>query len=159
MPHGRIYPRNLHGMTELVRFEEKHVKDAAEAEKICFSLPWSENALKMLVDERGYGVVCLVDGKFAAYGGLLFVDGDSCDLANVATLPEFRRRGLARKILAALFDEATARNIKSVFLEVRASNIAAINLYISDGFQIVGTRKNYYFRPREDAIIMEKKLG
>lgn len=146
-------------MIELVRFEEKHIKIAAEAEKVCFSLPWSEESLKMLADGRGYGVVCLFDGEFAAYGGLLLVDENSCDIGNIATLPQFRRRGLARKILGALLEEAKKRGIGEVFLEVRESNLPAINLYLSDGFVVVGKRKNYYFRPREDAIIMEKKLG
>ena len=138
-------------------FDESHIKDAAEAERLCFSVPWSEESLKMLTKEPFWGLVALVDGKFAAYGGIMCV-ADEAQILNVATLPEYRRRGLAKEILSALYAGARERGAIVVTLEVRESNSAARALYESEGFSEIGLRPNYYQNPREAAIIMEKKL-
>ena len=140
-----------------VAFDESHIKDAAEAEKLCFSVPWSEASLAMLTHEPCFGVVSLVDGKFAAYGGIMCV-ADEAQILNVATLPEYRRRGLAKEILSALYNGVRERGAITVTREVRESNIAARSLYTSEGFTETGLRPNYYQNPREAAIIMEKKL-
>jgi len=140
-----------------VVFDESHINDAARAEKLCFSVPWSEESLKMLTREPFFGLVALVDGKFAAYGGMMCVL-DEAQMLNVATLPEYRRRGLAREILAGLYAEARARGAVTMTLEVRESNAAARELYKNEGFYEIGMRPNYYQDPREAAILMEKQL-
>ena len=53
-----------------------------------------------------------------------------------------------------LLEEAKKQNLHSIYLEVRASNIAAVTLYEHAGFKEVGQRKNYYNNPREDARLM-----
>ncbi len=141
----------------LVRFEEKHIKVAAEAERVCFSVPWSETSLKLLTADPGFGLVCEIDGEFAAYGGMMVI-ADEAQLLNVATLPEYRRQGLAREILAGLYSEARSRGAVTMTLEVRESNSAARTLYSNEGFYEIGVRSNYYQNPREAAIIMEKQL-
>ena len=140
-----------------VVFDESHINDAARAEKLCFSVPWSEESLKMLTREPFFGLVALVNGKFAAYGGMMCVL-DEAQMLNVATLPEYRRRGLAREILAGLYAEARARGAVTMTLEVRESNAAARELYKNEGFYEIGMRPNYYQDPREAAILMEKQL-
>ena len=77
---------------------------------------------------------------------------------NLAVAPEKRRMGVAQRLLDALFLELRARGITSLALEVRASNLAAQNLYEKNGFAQVGCRKNYYVNPREDALILRKEL-
>ena len=140
-----------------VVFDESHISAAAEAERLCFSVPWSEESLKMLTREPFWGLVALVDGKFAAYGGIMCIT-DEAQMLNIATLPEYRRRGLAREILAGLYAEAIKRGAYVMTLEVRESNESARRLYESEGFLEIGVRPNYYQNPREAAIIMEKKL-
>ncbi|MFQ9359428.1 MAG: GNAT family N-acetyltransferase [Anaerobutyricum hallii] len=64
------------------------------------------------------------------------------------------KKGIARKLLKQLLEEAKKQNLHRIYLEVRASNIAAVTLYEHAGFKEVGQRKNYYDNPREDAILM-----
>ena len=69
---------------------------------------------------------------------------DEADITNVAVLPAYRKKGIARKLLQQLLDEARQQGIYSIYLEVRDSNAAAITLYKHAGFKEVGKRKNYY---------------
>jgi len=72
------------------------------------------------------------------------------EILNMAVDPAERRTGIARRLLT----EALARVKGTWFLEVRASNTAAIHLYESVGFVRAGERKNYYDEPADDAIVM-----
>lgn len=73
------------------------------------------------------------------------------EILNVAVTPEFRRRGVARALVYALLADL----VGSVFLEVRASNVAARDFYKSLGFEEVTTRPAYYEEPSEPAIVMK----
>jgi ribosomal-protein-alanine N-acetyltransferase len=75
---------------------------------------------------------------------------EEAEILNVAVLADWRRRGVARKLLADLLAELRGE----VFLEVRASNEAALSLYESLGFLPVGRRESYYSCPREDAVVL-----
>ena len=130
-----------------------HIPEAARIEEICFSEPWSEKSLSLLLEGENLGVVALCEGKVAAYGGMTCVL-DEGSVTNIATLPEYRQRGIARAVLKKMLDEAEKRGISAVFLEVRASNGAAKALYLSEGFEICGVRKNFYRHPNEDALQM-----
>ena len=78
------------------------------AAKICFSMPWSENSLReFLLGENGFGLVLLCDGRFAAYAGVIMPYRDEADLANVATLPQYRRHGFARMLIKRLLPSHT----------------------------------------------------
>ncbi len=74
------------------------------------------------------------------------------EILNLAVVPQARRKGIARRLLAAL--EAPPNGM--VFLEVRASNSGAQKFYQRLGFQKVGERPNYYEGPLESAIVMRK---
>ena len=74
------------------------------------------------------------------------------ELTNIAVCPAYQGKGYARQLLAYL-DES----LVPVFLEVRASNQRAIQLYQAAGFTVIGQRKGYYHSPIEDALIMKKE--
>jgi ribosomal-protein-alanine N-acetyltransferase len=80
-------------------------------------------------------------------------------IMNLAVHPAHRRRRVARALVKRAFDEATALGVAQVFLEVRASNVAAQTLYGSLGFRPVGRRAGYYGDRGEDAIVMAHELG
>ncbi len=126
----------------------------AEIERLSFSEPWSEGALSILLSPENVGVVALDGDRVAAYGGMTAVL-DEGSVANVATHPDYRRRGLGRRIVDALQKEAISRGLLSVFLEVRVSNVAARRLYEQMGFSVIGVRKNFYRHPSEDGLAME----
>lgn len=138
---------------DVTRLQPSHLREVAEIEKSCFSEPWSEKSLSLLLEGENFGVVAVSDGKAVAYGGMTCVLDEGA-VTNIATLPEYRRKGIGRALLKKMLAEAEKRGVSSVFLEVRVSNEAAKALYLSEGFEEVGVRKDFYRRPREDALQM-----
>ncbi len=105
-----------------------------------------------VADYLQYDVLVAVEGVRLA-GFLVsrtLAPGES-EILNVAVAPEFRRRGVARALVAALLAELQG----TVFLEVRASNTIAHIFYKSLGFQEVAVRSGYYEEPPETAIVMK----
>ena len=142
--HVRIVPMNA-----------DHLDEIAELERICFSTPWSRNMLAEELDNACSAFLVAEDanGKVVGYAGLQVVL-DEGYIANIAVFPEYRRQGIAGKLLQVFMNFAEANRLAFLTLEVRASNQAAISLYENRGFLEVGRRKNYYEHPKEDAIIM-----
>lgn len=97
------------------------------------------------------------DGTLAAYGGIECVL-DEANIVNIATSPEYRRRGCARAVMGGLLDIAKKKGCTRVTLEVREHNLPAQALYRSFGFTPPGIRKHFYSFPDENAIVMEKYL-
>lgn len=142
-------------MVELLRMEATHLAEVAELERLCFSLPWSEQALSLYLTD-GVAFVAVEDGTVLAYGGLLPAPGEG-EITNLAVHPTARRRGLGGRILDALLQEATDRSLSRLALEVRVSNAPAIALYRSRGFLTVGLRRRFYSAPVEDAYTMVRE--
>lgn len=135
-----------------------HVPAVAELEKICFSDPWSERSIASeLNNPLSLWLIAVVDGRVAGYIGSQSVPPEA-DVMNVAVYPEFRRQGIAEALVRALVAELQTCNHESLTLEVRASNAQAIALYQKLDFVQVGRRPNYYRHPREDALILQKKI-
>ena len=133
--------------------------EAAEIESLCFSEPWSPEALLyMCKSPNTHAVAVIIDGRLAAYGGCEFVL-DEASIVNIATHPDFRRRGCASAIIDALEEFLSSKSVQNIFLEVRVSNMPARTLYEGKGFRTVGTRKNYYRFPTEDAAVMLKTIS
>lgn len=137
-----------------VKVAREHLAGIALLEKQCFKRPASERSLELLLKDTAVGFVCLADdGTPVSYVGMLTVL-DEGQIINVATNAAYRRQGLAEALLLALMGEARARALKTLSLEVRKSNLAAISLYQKLGFFIAGERRNFYNDPREDALVM-----
>ena len=129
----------------------------AALEKETFSLPeTAENFSELIENPEKQLLIAFIDGKRAGYIGAYTVCRES-DIMTVAVLPDYRKMGVGRALVSALFDELKEIS-DSVFLEVRESNSAAIALYSSLGFERVGMRKNYYKLPTENAILYKKDL-
>jgi ribosomal-protein-alanine N-acetyltransferase len=69
----------------------------------------------------------------------------------------FRKQGIAANLVTYIL-EKLKNKVKTCYLEVRVSNLPAINLYKKFGFKICNLRKNYYLLPKEDALIMKLEL-
>lgn len=145
-------------MIEIVTMNENHVAAIAQLEKLCFSDPWSENAIAYeLTNRLSYWLVAVEEGEVVGYIGSQSVLGES-DMMNVAVHPEHRRKGIAEALVNALSTELKSRDNVCLTLEVRLSNLPAITLYEKLGFTKVGRRPNYYRNPKEDALILRKAL-
>ncbi len=79
---------------------------------------------------------------------------DEADIESVFTFPEFRKKGIAFSLIQKFLEEYP--NLKKIFLEVRQSNIPAINAYKKAGFNQISVRKKYY-SDGEDALILIKE--
>jgi ribosomal-protein-alanine N-acetyltransferase len=116
--------------------------------------PWSR---MMFVSEIVKATsVCLgafVDDALVAYV-IVSRYVDAWHVMNLVVAPEHRRRGIATRLLAALFDRTAEDDRRGFTLEVRVSNASAIQLYESMGFRAQGVRRAYYTDNREDALIM-----
>ncbi len=136
----------------------EHIDAIEELEKQCFSVPWTrEQLLSQLPDGRHEFLVALCEGQPVGYVGMMCVL-DEGYIANVAVSKDYRRRGIADGLIAELLRRAVDRQLAFVTLEVRAGNEAAKALYAKHSFVPVGTRKNYYASPREDAVLMTNFL-
>lgn len=138
---------------ELSKLKREHLEGAERLERLCFSEPWTQKSLELLLSDNAVGYVVVDDGNVLAYGGMVTVL-DEGQITNIAVDPEYRRRGYGGMIVAALVEYAKNNGIESISLEVRESNDAAIALYTSFGFEGRGVRKNFYRSPAENAIVM-----
>ena len=146
---------------DIVTLTEAHLAQAAEIEKLCFSEPWSEEALLYMCTAPITHAVAVIEkesGRLAAYGGCEYVL-DEANIVNVATHPDFRRQGCAEALIGKMVEFLALREVTDVYLEVRVSNAPARTLYQKLGFEAVGVRKNYYRFPAEDAVVMKKTIG
>ena len=141
-------------MIEIIEMSENNVQDVYNVEINSFNIPWSINSFKdELKNSAAKYFVALVDSAVAGYIGMWEISGQ-CDITNVAVHPEFRRKGVAKKLIEYLIKYCKSHHLSPIFLEVRQSNEPAKSLYSGFGFKEVGTRKKYYADTGEDAIIM-----
>lgn len=137
--------------------DPSHVVQVAEIEKLCFSDPWSLNAIQSELDNPlSLWIVAVDDNRVVGYVGSQSVMGWS-DMMNLAVRPEYRRRGVAERLVQELIIGLRDRENTCLTLEVRVSNDPAIALYEKMGFTAVGRRPNYYHNPKEDALILRKE--
>lgn len=133
-------------------------------ESIFTSDAWSRSGmLNELTSTNGYYLVAHPveepDG-IVGYAGLLAPSGSAqADVQTIAVAPDARRRGVGRALLSALMREAAARAAVEVFLEVRADNPGAQELYSSFGFEQIAVRPRYYQPDGVDALVLRVALG
>lgn len=123
-----------------------------EAEALCFPRdPWSLAQLASHMDSAvGRAWIIEAEGALCAYL-LASVIPPEGEVFRIATLPLYRQKGYARRLLSAFLAD-----IPLCYLEVRASNLAARRLYESLGFIQTGVRPDYYQNPTEDACLYKK---
>ena len=119
---------------------------------------WSESAFRSET-EKDNGIVLYIEenGHVAALMSGYTAVGEA-DITSVAVSPEHRRKGLGIRLIEA-FESLLPEDTESIFLEVRESNSGAIALYEKYGFERLSVRKNFYTDPRENAVVMQKKLN
>lgn len=134
-----------------------HVSQIAALEARCFSAPWDEGSLAAeLENPLALWLVAAEGDRVLGYVGSQTVLGES-DMMNLAVHPDYRRQGIAEKLVTALISTLAEQGSRCLTLEVRTSNTAAKALYGKLGFSQVGCRKNYYSKPKEDGDILRKE--
>jgi ribosomal-protein-alanine N-acetyltransferase len=133
-----------------------------EVERTAYSFPWTRgNFVDSLA--AGYLAEMLLDDRGALVGYYLAMQGvEEMHLLNLTVAPARQRRGHARTLLDALEQRCLERGVPKLWLEVRASNARARQVYAARGFAEVGLRRGYYPAgkgQREDAIVMSRSLA
>ncbi len=139
---------------------EEDLDEVIEIERACFSNPWPPDAFLPSQGDSWARVLVLRDrhrpSMVRGYICFWMLQGEM-EIQNVAVRMQERRTGGARYMLVAAIEEARRHQCRSAWLEVRPSNMAAINLYQGLGFRQVGVRKRYY-DDGEDALLMHATL-
>ena len=130
------------------------VKAVMGIEEASYEFPWTKGIMHDCL-RVGYccWVICL--GQRVVGYGIISVAAGECHILNLCVHPDMRGHGLGRHLLVHLLQLAREHRADAAFLEVRASNLAAIELYRSLGFNEVGLRRDYYpaHGGREDAVV------
>lgn len=127
-------------------------------EESIFTLPWSRDSyLKEFDNKYASYMVCDVRGEIAAYAGIWIVF-EEAHITNVAVDKRFHRQGMGQALMAIMEQQACRKRAASIRLEVRPSNIAALNMYRKLGYTQAGLRRGYYSDNLEDAWLMIKRL-
>jgi len=145
----------------LVPMTAKHVDLLMPYEHEMFgSEAWSARSYREeLADTRNRHYVAVEgpDGELLGWAGVLLL-GAAAEILTVGVVPAARRRGLARRMLAELYQAAAQRGVSELFLEVRVDNESARALYAAEGFAEVGRRRGYYANGTVDAVVMRREL-
>ena len=136
--------------------ENKDVSDILSLDKENFSNNFKEEFyLDYIKNQR----VIVAEKEKKVIGYILFNQIlDEAEIYKIVVLKDFRKKQIAFKIFEFLLNELKKNNVKKIFLEVRKSNIPAINLYIKCGFIEIREIVDYYSNPKENGIMMLKEV-
>lgn len=139
---------------------ESDLAEVLVIENRVYEYPWSEGIFRGCLRAGNCCWIIRETEQLIAYGVMSVAAGES-HLLNLCVHPEHTRRGYGGALVGHLQKLAVRHRAEVMFLEVRPSNIGALNLYRNIGFSEVGLRRGYYpaQRGREDAMVMARDLG
>ena len=134
------------------------IESISKIEISSFATPWGKSLFLSALNSREKKI--FVDEEDNAVAGFIVVETvlDEAHITDLAVADGYRRKGIAGNLVKKVLDFARGLKVKSVFLEVRERNEAAINLYRKFGFTEIARRKGYYSRANEDALILKLSL-
>ncbi|MDZ7621926.1 MAG: ribosomal protein S18-alanine N-acetyltransferase [Candidatus Competibacteraceae bacterium] len=136
------------------------LREVLTIERRSYEYAWTEGIFRDCIRSGYHCRVLEVPHGFIQSYGVLSAAAGEAHLLNLCVRPELQGRGLSRRMLDHLLELARTVEVQTVFLEVRPSNVRAIQLYDSTGFHEIGCRPGYYptVRGREDALVMARTL-
>ena len=142
-----------------IEFRKLKLRDLTaieEIERSSYPTPWSRSMFAGELSKQSSICLGAIDVEANRLVGYLIISRyvDAWHVMNIAVANEFRRRGIATRLMERLFEVTSGDGRRGYTLEVRVSNEAAIRLYESLGFKARGVRRGYYTDNREDALIM-----
>ncbi len=145
-------------LTAPVTIDPMSLEDVAavhEIERLSFSAPWPAYAFEQELrgNRLAHYLVARAGDHVVGFAGTWLMVDDS-HITTFGIHPDWRRRGIGRRLLLALAELSITIGARRMTLEVRASNDAAQALYQSFGFEVVGQRPRYYTDDGEDALVM-----
>jgi ribosomal-protein-alanine N-acetyltransferase len=152
-------PQNLtDGGAQLRSMSAADLEQVLEIEQRNFSEPWTRRAFLAEIETKPISqpLVAVYNDQIIGYVVPWFIV-DEVQIADIAVHKDFRRRGLARRMVAQVCELAQRRGCRIAHLEVSSTNAAGRKLYESTGFYVTGVRRDYY-GIAENALLMSKNL-
>lgn len=144
------------------RMREQDLPSVRAIEAMSFSNPWSEDTFRGEIQNTPVSAPLVVvrrpGDEVVAYI-IYWQIRDDVQVNNIAVHPECRGLGIAEALMRFAIAKVRAAGAAFMMLEVRQSNAPAVALYKKLGFEALGTRKNYYTKPDEDAFVMGLDLS
>ncbi len=139
------------------RMREEDLPAVRAIEAVSFSNPWSDNTFRGEIQNMpiSFPMVVVRRPGDEVVGYIVFwMIRDDVQVNNVAVRPDCRGLGLGDAMMRYAIAKVRDAGAAFMTLEVRQSNTPAVTLYRKLGFEIMGSRKNYYTKPDEDAYVM-----
>lgn len=135
------------------------IPEVVEIEQASYQFPWTPSVFRDCIRVGYFCLVLEIDRKIGGYCVMVAGAGEA-HILNLCVNPTIRGRGFGRSSLNCLLQVARERSIDKMVLEVRPTNIHAIALYHSMGFEQIGVRRDYYQarEGREDAVVLALEL-
>lgn len=150
---------------EIRRMRVEDLEEVMVIEREAFPHPWSTDLFRRELEHDWSTILVSVEplspleSAETITGFLIFwLVHDEVHVLNVAVAPVHRRKGIARALMQEAEKRAHQANAALMTLEVRRSNVGALDLYREFDYRAVGVRPNYYVDEGEDAIVMVKEL-
>ena len=148
----------------MIKYRLASKEDFDEVQKIeneCFKEPYSTEDLHYEFEKNPVNKIIVAEDEGKVVGFIDFlITFNSSTIMQVAVTNEYRGKGIATHLMSEM-ENSFPKNIddlvETITLEVRESNVAAKNLYLKNGYEIVVVKKNYY-KDGENAIYMLKRL-
>ena len=143
------------------KMKKSDLSDVLEIERKCFRNPWNRGQYEYELDDNPYANLWVMelDGRIAGYYDV-WVIFENAEIANIAVAPAYQHNGLGEMLMKHLEQFVREKGCEMIGLEVRVSNMRAINLYARCGFITMSLKQGYYKDPGgfEDAYRMMKGI-
>jgi len=139
---------------------EQDLIQVVAIEREVYEFPWSEGIFRDCL-RVGYCAIVVASDELVRGYAVMSAAADEAHLLNICIHPDWHGCGVGRALLGWLVGQASQLGASRLILEVRPSNIVALQLYESVGFRQIGVRKAYYrsHQGREDALVLEHDLS
>ncbi|MBI5043296.1 MAG: ribosomal protein S18-alanine N-acetyltransferase [Nitrospirae bacterium] len=136
--------------------KKEDIDEVLKIEHASFSTPWSREMFFCELTDHPFSYLYVAkDEKKKILGYICYwLVFDEMNILNLAVDERYRQSGIGSSLLRFVLEDGADKGAQNVILEVRCSNIAALELYEKFGFRQVAVRKNYYDNPDEDALMM-----
>ncbi|WP_031435729.1 ribosomal protein S18-alanine N-acetyltransferase [Methylomarinum vadi] len=160
--YAKVFPGSVSrkDLMKIRRMDAADLPAVLAIEENNYNYPWSENIFMDCLRALNYSCWVCEEGKGSVIGYcIVSIAAGEAHVMNLCVDPAAQGQGAGKKMLEHMIDKARSRAEK-IFLEVRPSNLKAIKLYKSLGFNEIGTRKDYYpaLNGREDALMLALDL-
>ena len=136
-------------------FKESDLSAIELIENEAQAYPWTRGNFLDSIKSSYTCLLMKLNEEIVGFTVMMFVL-DECHLLNISIKKSMQKKGYGSHFLKEVIRRARLAHLKTIYLEVRISNHAAINLYDKHGFNEMSIRKDYYRAKegREDAVLM-----